>query len=206
MFETFKKQIKPIKLMLISDCFECFVAAFVGPYLTKAIYGDAHVEVWILALCQMICCAASIIWNKVYSEKRRYMLFRKTYLIGLYGYAIGMCLAAFVGMHSVVGYFWMECGVGVTLGRVWSQGNTELFGNLFSTEERKDYDRLQSSCCATANMLAAGLVCLTSKKFALPFSITLIVWCSSYFMDAFSMGYVFRYGMKNKLLEPRSEK
>ena len=133
MFETFKKQIKPIKLMLVSDCFECFVAAFTGPYLTKAIYG-------------------------------------------------------------------------VTLGRVWSQGNTELFGNLFLTEERKDYDRLQSSCCATANMLAAGLVCLTSKKFALPFSIMLIVWCSSYFMDAFSMGYVFRYGMKNKLLEPRSEK
>src|SRR5574344_39123 len=205
MFNDFFKQSKPVKIMCLSDFFELLASSFVGPTVTKGIYGSDKVTTWMLAASTVASCLATILWNKIYNEKNRYRVFQKTYLFGLIGYSIGTTLAGILGSKcSVAVYFWVELGVGVKLGKVWGQGNMELFGNLFSTEERKTYERMHSSLCSIAELSGCTIAMILGFQKNIPLSIALVIWCTTFFMDASSMSYLFIYCNKRGQLKPRN--
>lgn len=199
-----KKYNIAVRVMLVSDFIECVICAFVGPIVQKGVYANQAVTSRMIAIAGVAGCLATIIWNKIFSEERRYKLFKKTYVLGLISYAAGMSASAVIASmsKSVLFYWWLEFGVGLTFGHIWSQGNQEFYGNLFSTEDRKSFDRLHSTLVSAA-CLIGGSLAIIPASFSL--WLALLIWCFSFFMDAGSMSFAFVWLNKRGLLEPRKE-
>lgn len=199
--KVFKRQNIAVKVMVVSDFLECMLCAFCVPMVQKGVYSASSVTSRMIAFSTVLGCLATIFWNNLYNEERRNRLFKKTYLVGLLGYSFGMIIVGLftVLYQNVLFYWWAELGMGITLGRIWSQGNQEMWGNLFSTEERKSYDRMHDTLTSIAMLIGGGLAIL----FSLELWVAISIWVISYLLDAGSMSFLFCYGINHKLLEPR---
>lgn len=201
MLKELKSQSIVNKVMLSSDFIEYSCCSFCAPIYMKGIYSSDSISSRVIALGSILSYIATIIWNNVWNEKRRYNLFKKTYLVSVISYALCMCCCALIGLifKDTLLYWSLNLMTGLIFGRLFSQGNQELFGNLFSTEDRKTYERLDSSIVSMSCILGSGIAVI----FSLSLWSAIVIWCLTYICDAVSMSFVFIYGIKHDMLLPR---